>query len=342
MDYTLLDFVTTVHVTTTTSSQDVFHDAVDNLTISGGSRELTFAGIRATLQATSCHNFIVVITDEIGQDTDDVALKSEILVLKSLTKSEIVFLVVSGSATHLSQMEEKFGEIGHVIDVADNVHAIKEVVDLMEASAICSDECIPQNDSTLGRRTIVSEPVEVPWLTILRRGQYGNPVTMFSNATFSQFVAGFGDDHEEFWIGLEKLANITAKGTWELSVELVDYDENTYVAEYEAFKVEGADENFSLTVNGYKSGSNLQDSLTYHNGMGFSAKDKNNDNFKGNCSAPHGGWWHNSCFQSNLFGDNLNSAKANNDGIVWRNDENVAEQDLSFSWPYAEMKIKKI
>jgi ficolin len=312
---------------------------VDNLTISGGSKEHTFLGLLTALEMSNCHKFICVFTDEIGYDTNNLVLKEEILIRKSLTKSEIFFMVMPSSLTPLTTFQGIFSDIGHVIDITNNIDAVKDVVDLMKASEICTKNCTTSPTELTRPRTLQGEPS--PWITILRRGQYGNPVALFSDAAFSEYVSGFGDENEEFWFGLEKLAKLTNNSVWELQVELVDFEENTYLAEYSSFKVEGAEKMYSLTVNGFKSESTLQDSLSYHNGMGFSAKDKDNDDFKGNCTQPHGGWWHNSCFQSNLFGNNFNTDEANNNGIVWRNDENVPEQDLGFSWPYAEMKIRQ-
>jgi ficolin len=339
MDYTLLDYVTTVHVTTTTSSNVVFYDAVDNLTISGGSKEHTFSGLLTALEMSNCHNFICVFTDEIGNDAYNLVLKQEILIRKSLTKSEIFFMVMSSSETRSTTFQGIFADIGHVIDITNTIDAVKDVVDLMKASIICTENCTVAPTEVKRPRTMPDE--SSPWITILRRGQYGNPVALFSDSAFFEYVAGFGDQNEEFWFGLKKLARMTNNSIWELQVELVDFEENTYVAEYSSFKVEGAEKKYSLTVNGFNNESNLQDSLSYHNGMGFSAKDKDNDDFKGNCSQPHGGWWHNSCFQSNLFGNNFNTENANMNGIVWRNDENVPNQGLGFSWPFAEMKIKQ-
>ena len=96
VDYTLLDYVTTVHVTMTTSINAEFYDAVDNLAISGGSKENTFAGLITALKMSNCHNFICVFPDEIGDDTNSPVPKP---------------------------LQGIFADIGHVIYITHNIDA---------------------------------------------------------------------------------------------------------------------------------------------------------------------------------------------------------------------------
>ena len=46
------------------------------------------------------------------------------------------------------------------------------------------------------------------------------------------------------------------------------------------------------------------DSMTYHNGMRFSTKDRDYDLWPKNCATEHspGGWWYNGCHRANLNG----------------------------------------
>uniref|UniRef100_A0A8W8LKS0 Fibrinogen C-terminal domain-containing protein n=1 Tax=Magallana gigas TaxID=29159 RepID=A0A8W8LKS0_MAGGI len=61
-----------------------------------------------------------------------------------------------------------------------------------------------------------------------------------------------------------------------------------------------------LSVNQFINSSkflSIEDSFSYHNGMAFSTADNDNDRYSKNCAQMYGGgWWYNSCHQSNLNG----------------------------------------
>lgn len=178
-------------------------------------------------------------------------------------------------------------------------------------------------------------------ILIQRRGQYGNPKDFFSSKLWADYRDGFGDKDKEFWLGLTNIASLTSSSTWELRVNLVDFEGNNYTAVYNKFKV-AQEEPFKLTVTGYdEARSNLQDSLSYHDQMYFSTKDNDNDKLSSNCASDYlGAWWYRSCWESTLNGFNFNDKyDASYQVIGWNNEGNVAEQTQHFSWPFAEMKI---
>ena len=150
-------------------------------------------------------------------------------------------------------------------------------------------------------------------------------------------------------MGLKTISNITSLGTWELMVELEDFQNKAHIALYNSFKVQPGPL-YNLSISGYDTdASSLKDSLDGHNGFAFSTKDRDNDGASwGNCATLFSGaWWFNSCHTSSLNGYNYNREDLPHEGsyfakgIIWKNEENFAEQDYYFSWPKAEMKIRQ-
>ena len=77
------------------------------------------------------------------------------------------------------------------------------------------------------------------------------------------------------------------------------------------------------------------DSLSYHRGMPFSTKDRDNDKYSGNCALNYkGAWWYNGCHYSNLNGLYLNG-KNDPKGMDWRLWKNT-----NYSVKRSEMKIR--
>ena len=153
----------------------------------------------------------------------------------------------------------------------------------------------------------------------------------------------------ELWLGLKEIATLTSKGQWELQINLEDYAGNHYAAVYTNFKI-NLDDLYHLSVNGYDSvKSTLHDSLSGHNGAPFSTSDNDNDSSSSNCAAIYkGAWWYTHCHSSNLNGfnyfipDTPHQTTSYATGIIWRNKKNDPAQDYYFSWPKAEMKIKRV
>jgi len=63
----------------------------------------------------------------------------------------------------------------------------------------------------------------------------------------------------------------------------------------------------------------MVDALRYSSGAAFSARDKDQDQWSGNCSKRFGssGWWFKSCFWSNLNGMNAATGLRRGSGIQW-------------------------
>ena len=136
------------------------------------------------------------------------------------------------------------------------------------------------------------------WLVIQRR-QDGSENFYRSWADYQD---GFGDISKEFWLGNEILHLLTRKHRHELRVDLTDFEGNSAYAKYSSFSVGSAAQKYKLMIGGFSG--TAGDSLARHNGMGFTTKDRDNDQSpKTSCAEfAKGGWWYQNCFRSNLNG----------------------------------------
>ena len=121
---------------------------------------------------------------------------------------------------------------------------------------------------------------------------------------WDEYKNGFGDIRGEFWLGNEKIHQLTEISS-QLRVEITTKNDGDKYAKYSTFTVTNEVSKYTMLVESY-SGS-ATDQLTYHNGMAFSTKDRDNDENSGNCAVSFkGAWWYNNCQQSSLnsnYGD---------------------------------------
>ena len=119
---------------------------------------------------------------------------------------------------------------------------------------------------------------------------------------WQDYVDGFGDPNGEHWVGLELIHLLTKTGTWQLKIELEDFDGSTAHAYYNPFSVGGSDTNYALSLE-YSSGTS-GDALTGNNNTQFSTKDRDNDKSNSlHCAQNRrGGWWYVGCTHANLNG----------------------------------------
>ena len=115
---------------------------------------------------------------------------------------------------------------------------------------------------------------------------------------WEEYKNGFGDIRGEFWLGNEKVHQLTAIPS-QLRVEIKTKNDGTKYAKYSTFTVTNKASNYTLFV-GFYSGT-ATDQLAWHNDMAFSTKDRDNDEDSGNCAVnSKGAWWYNKCYHSNL------------------------------------------
>ena len=104
-----------------------------------------------------------------------------------------------------------------------------------------------------------------------------------------------------------------------------DWEDRTYWAQYEHFRIENEANLYRLHVHGYSgdAGDSLTSQWENHNGQPFSTFDNDNDGrFYDNCAMYYeGAWWFTSCFESHLNGKYYHKGAHNDfftrDGIQW-------------------------
>ncbi|XP_003279674.1 ficolin-2 isoform X2 [Nomascus leucogenys] len=153
---------------------------------------------------------------------------------------------------------------------------------------------------------------------------------------WAAYKQGFGSQLGEFWLGNDNIHALTARGTSELRVDLVDFEDNHQFAKYRSFKVADEAEKYNLVLGAFVEGS-AGDSLTSHNNQSFSTKDQDNDLNTGNCAVVYqGAWWYKNCHVSNLNGRYLRGTHGSfANGINWK-----SGKGYNYSYKVSEMKLR--
>ncbi|CAG07652.1 unnamed protein product, partial [Tetraodon nigroviridis] len=149
-----------------------------------------------------------------------------------------------------------------------------------------------------------------------------------------QYLAGFGNMTDEFWIGLDNIYELTNTPTrYELRFDLGLGPDRAY-AVYDNFKIASAKQKFKLTIGKYSG--TAGDAMTYHQGQSWTTVDSDNDIALSNCALSHrGAWWYKNCHLANLngnWGDNRHSM-----GINWK-----PWKGHLLSLDFTEMKIRPV
>ncbi|XP_049548171.1 fibrinogen-like protein A [Anopheles darlingi] len=144
------------------------------------------------------------------------------------------------------------------------------------------------------------------WIVVQYR--FNGSVDFYRN--WDEYRDGFGNLDSEFWLGLEKMHQLTKSRTYELIVELKDFSGTYKYTRYNAFEIDSETEQYKLKTLGSWISGNAGDTMTYYNkGMKFSTKDRDNDgSSKTHCAqGREGAWWYGDCTYANLNGKYSNS-----------------------------------
>ncbi|XP_049548159.1 fibrinogen-like protein A [Anopheles darlingi] len=162
------------------------------------------------------------------------------------------------------------------------------------------------------------------WIVLQHR--FNGSVDFYRNWT--EYRDGFGDLEKEFWLGLEKMHQISKTRAYELIVELKDFSGTYKYARYNAFEVGDESEQYNLKALGTYSGT-AGDSMAGNAGMKFKTMDSPRDRNTVNCAEHHGSaWWYNYCTFANLNG---RYSRFNNDKSMFWYYFKGNHEGLSFS-----------
>ncbi|XP_072040384.1 ficolin-2-like [Amphiura filiformis] len=155
---------------------------------------------------------------------------------------------------------------------------------------------------------------------------------------WQEYKIGFGSAGGNFWLGNENLHHITNQGSYELRIELSDFDGASKLAKYDHFRVGDETSGYILAIGSYSG--NAGDGMTerHHNSL-FSTKDRENDTHSSvNCPVRYkGGWWYGDCYYANLNGVYLEGADSTSTGIVW-----AKWRGAQYSLKRVEMKTRPV
>ncbi|KAG8447847.1 hypothetical protein GDO86_015088, partial [Hymenochirus boettgeri] len=172
------------------------------------------------------------------------------------------------------------------------------------------------------------------WIVFQRR--WDGSVDFFRD--WNSYKMGFGSRLNEFWLGNENLYKLTSSGTWQLRIDLQDFDNTKHFAKYASFQVLDESEKYKLLLGNFEEG-NAGDSMAAHRNMKFTTKDQDNDSYGDNCSNLYkGGWWYYQCHHANLNGLYiLGKQETYAIGINWS-----TGKGWHYSYKYSEMKIRPV
>ncbi|XP_018025587.1 angiopoietin-related protein 2-like [Hyalella azteca] len=124
---------------------------------------------------------------------------------------------------------------------------------------------------------------------------------------WQDYKNGFGDPSMEHWIGLEAMHQMTEAKKHELRVNITDWEDEEFQAQWKEFAVGSEERSYVLTIGRYASSSTAGDALKWHNSMKFSTVDNDNDALMGGHCARNnqGGWWYRGyrgCYQAHPTG----------------------------------------
>ncbi|XP_077965532.1 microfibril-associated glycoprotein 4-like [Styela clava] len=156
---------------------------------------------------------------------------------------------------------------------------------------------------------------------------------------WDDYVNGFGNTIGEFWLGLENIHQMLKGKTFELRVDMEDWEGNKAYAKYGTFSIGDSSTNYRLTVGQYSgnAGNSLGDAQ--HQRRPFTTKDADHDTYRDkNCAVTFkGAFWYGACHKTNLNGLYIKGGKAQYAiSVVWYD-----WKGHEYSLKFVEMKMRQ-
>ncbi|KAM7371796.1 hypothetical protein PAMP_009006 [Pampus punctatissimus] len=117
--------------------------------------------------------------------------------------------------------------------------------------------------------------------------------------------------------GLENIHLLSLRKSYELRIEMEDFEGIKAYVHYSSFSVGPEQEGYRLNFSCFKDGG-AGNSLSEHNGQKFSTFDNDQDTHSSNCAKTYlGGWWYGECHSVNPNGMYLWGSSTYGIGINW-------------------------
>ncbi|XP_053674070.1 ficolin-2-like [Anopheles nili] len=152
------------------------------------------------------------------------------------------------------------------------------------------------------------------WVVIQHR--FDGSMNFYRN--WQEYKNGFGNLDGEFWLGLDRIYQLTVSGPHELVILLEDFDGNKTYAKYDRFEIGDEASKYVIKhIEGYSG--TAGDSMDGLKGFKWTTMDSDNDSYSENCATLYSGaWWYGACHKSNLNGLYLRGeTKEYATGMVW-------------------------
>ncbi|NXT53212.1 FGL1L protein, partial [Pluvianellus socialis] len=139
--------------------------------------------------------------------------------------------------------------------------------------------------------------------TVIQRNRQSTEISWAES--WSTYKNGFGNVHTEYWLGTEYIHQISKQKVYQVRFAIWDAANNMKFADYNLFSVEDESHGYRLRLGTYSGSAGdamtTNSASTVHDNMKFSAKDRDQDTYSGNCASSYGGgWWYSACYSVRL------------------------------------------